>query len=465
MIIYYRLTGLVASFALVYYTIVMLAIFRLVPVTLTLAGIAGFVLSVGMAVDANILIFERMKEELRVGKALPAAVEAGFNRAWNSILDSNVSSLITATILYALGSSVIRGFALVLIIGVLVSMFSAIVVTRTVLRMGRPPGLGAQAGPVRPPRRRVRRARAVRPSPAARRAVVFDIIGKRRWFYIISLAITIPGLFFILLTPFTDAGLQFTIDYTGGTRWEIPVRGPERDARTRSRRSSPSTASSRRRSRPDRASSRSRPRRSACAAPATVAVADHVAERAAARRLGRSASASASASPSASAAAAHRAAPPRAGAVAPRRASASPSAAPTPELRSAPPPRRVASVPVRRPGASPSTAARRRWQHPAPEPGHAWRDRRGAPGRARPDRRAAQPDDDRRGRQLRPDQPGAHPDPRRLARHPALDHLPVPRRQVRRDGARRAAPRRHRRRRYLRDPRARSSASRSTPCS
>jgi preprotein translocase subunit SecD len=134
MLIYYRLPGAVASFALIYYTLVMYAIFRLVPVTMTLAGIAGFVLSVGMAVDANILIFERMKEELRVGKSLPAAVEAGFNRAWNSILDSNVSSLITATILYALGSSVIKGFALVLILGVLVSMFSAIVVTRTILR-------------------------------------------------------------------------------------------------------------------------------------------------------------------------------------------------------------------------------------------------------------------------------------------------------------------------------------------
>jgi preprotein translocase subunit SecD len=135
MILFYRLPGVVAAFALVYYTIVVYAIFRLIPVTLTLAGIAGFVLSVGMAVDANILIFERMKEELRVGKSLPAAVEAGFNRAWNSILDSNVSSLITATILYAFGSSTIRGFALVLIIGVLVSMFSAIVVTRSILRV------------------------------------------------------------------------------------------------------------------------------------------------------------------------------------------------------------------------------------------------------------------------------------------------------------------------------------------
>jgi preprotein translocase subunit SecD len=172
MLIYYRLPGGVASFALMYYTLVMVAIFRLVPVTLTLAGIAGFVLSVGMAVDANILIFERMKEELRVGKSLPAAVEAGFNRAWNSILDSNVSSLITATILYAFGSSVIRGFALVLIIGVLVSMFSAIVVTRTILRWvvrqewARKPSLYglrddefAALGATRPTSRREARAR------------------------------------------------------------------------------------------------------------------------------------------------------------------------------------------------------------------------------------------------------------------------------------------------------------------
>ncbi len=134
MIVQYRLPGVVASGALIYYTIVVLAIFRLIPVTMTLAGIAGFVLSVGMAVDANILIFERTKEELRVGKSLPAAVEAGFNRAWNSILDSNVSSLITATILFLFGSSTIRGFGLVLIIGVLVSMFSAVTVTRTLMR-------------------------------------------------------------------------------------------------------------------------------------------------------------------------------------------------------------------------------------------------------------------------------------------------------------------------------------------
>jgi preprotein translocase subunit SecD len=134
MLIYYRLPGLVADLALLYYALVVLAIFRLIPVTLTLAGIAGFVLSVGMAVDANILIFERTKEELRLGKTLTTAVEAGFARAWNSILDSNVSSLITAGILYAFGSPTIKGFALVLIIGVLTSMFTAVTVTRTILR-------------------------------------------------------------------------------------------------------------------------------------------------------------------------------------------------------------------------------------------------------------------------------------------------------------------------------------------
>ena len=134
MLVHYRLPGAVAVSALVYYIFVILAIFRLIPVTLTLAGVAAFVLSVGMAVDANILIFERSKEELRAGKSLYSAIEAGFNRAWNSIFDSNVSSLITATLLFVFGSSVIRGFALVLIIGVLTSMFTAITLSRTLLR-------------------------------------------------------------------------------------------------------------------------------------------------------------------------------------------------------------------------------------------------------------------------------------------------------------------------------------------
>ncbi len=134
MLVHYRLPGVVACIALIFYTIVSLAIFRLIPVTLTLAGVAAFVLSVGMAVDANILIFERMKEELRAGKTLTSAMEAGFNRAWNSIFDSNMSSIITATILFYFGSATIRGFALVLIIGVLLSMFTAVALSRLMLR-------------------------------------------------------------------------------------------------------------------------------------------------------------------------------------------------------------------------------------------------------------------------------------------------------------------------------------------
>ena len=135
MLIYYRLPGAIACVALSYYGVVVLAAFRIIPVTLTLAGIAGFVLSVGMAVDANILIFERTKEELRSGKTLVSAMEAGFNRALNSIIDSNVSTLITATILYFGGSATVKGFALVLGIGVLTSMFTAVTVSRRMLRL------------------------------------------------------------------------------------------------------------------------------------------------------------------------------------------------------------------------------------------------------------------------------------------------------------------------------------------
>ncbi len=134
MILYYRLSGVIAVAALLVYTAFVLAIFKLIPVTLTLAGIAGFVLSVGMAVDANILIFERTKEELRKGKALVASLADGFSRAWPSIRDSNITTIITSIVLYTFATSIIKGFALTLLIGVLVSMFSAIFVTRQFLR-------------------------------------------------------------------------------------------------------------------------------------------------------------------------------------------------------------------------------------------------------------------------------------------------------------------------------------------
>lgn len=131
MIFWYRLPGLLSVLALLLYTAIVIAVFKLIPVTLTIAGIVGFILSVGMAVDANVLIFERLKEELRAGKNLVEAMREGFGRAWTSIRDSNISSLITAGILYWFGTSMVQGFALTLGIGVLVSMFSAILVTRT----------------------------------------------------------------------------------------------------------------------------------------------------------------------------------------------------------------------------------------------------------------------------------------------------------------------------------------------
>ncbi len=138
MILYYRLPGVVAALALVMYTVVVLAIYKLIPVTLTLAGIAGFIVSLGMAVDANVLIFERMKEELRAGRTVKAAIDAGFHRAWLAIRDSNITTFIACGILYWFGSSiptatVVMGFAVTLFIGVAVSMFSAIVVSKTLL--------------------------------------------------------------------------------------------------------------------------------------------------------------------------------------------------------------------------------------------------------------------------------------------------------------------------------------------
>ena len=135
LIIYYRLPGVLAVLALIIYGLLILAIFKLWPITLTLAGVAGFIISIGMAVDANVLIFERMKEELRAKKPLNQAIDDGFKRAWTSIRDSNISTLITCLILAWMGTSLIKGFAITLIIGVLLSMFSAIVITRTFLKL------------------------------------------------------------------------------------------------------------------------------------------------------------------------------------------------------------------------------------------------------------------------------------------------------------------------------------------
>jgi len=133
MIIWYRLPGFLATLALLLYIILSIALFKVVPVTLTAAGIAAFILSIGMAVDANVLIFARMREELAKGKSTDDAIKDGFARAWLSIRDSNISSIITAIILFWFGTSIIKGFALVFGLGVILSMLTALTVSRTLL--------------------------------------------------------------------------------------------------------------------------------------------------------------------------------------------------------------------------------------------------------------------------------------------------------------------------------------------
>lgn len=172
MLLYYRLPGLLADVALVLYTLFSLSVFKMFSVTLTLAGIAGFILSIGMAVDANVLIFERVKEELRAGRLLSNAIELGWRRAWPSIRDSNISTMITCAVLYFFGNNfgatIIVGFASTLFLGVVISMFTAIVVTRTFLNVLVPTGvishpalLGLPADSIAPPASVARRNSSV----------------------------------------------------------------------------------------------------------------------------------------------------------------------------------------------------------------------------------------------------------------------------------------------------------------
>ncbi len=135
LVIFYRLPGLLASLALAIYVVLVLALFKIVPVTLTLAGIGGFILSIGMAIDANILIFSRLKEEFKEGKSFSVSVEEGFRRAWPSIRDGNLTTLIVALILFSFGTSFVKGFALTLTIGILMSMVSAIIITKNFLKV------------------------------------------------------------------------------------------------------------------------------------------------------------------------------------------------------------------------------------------------------------------------------------------------------------------------------------------
>ncbi|MCH7809922.1 MAG: protein translocase subunit SecD [Chloroflexi bacterium] len=212
MLIYYRLPGLLAVAALITYMAVLMTIFKLGPiigpVTITLSGIAGIVLSVGMAVDANILVFERIKEELRGGRSLSIAIERGFDRAWSSIRDSNISTLITCAILIWFGeqfnADLVRGFAITLGIGVIVSMFSAIIVTRTLLRslvgFGLERHLWLFGGDLQPVERPDR----------ARKPFMFDFVRRRGFFFAMSAIILIPGVISLLIPPALQPGIEFT---------------------------------------------------------------------------------------------------------------------------------------------------------------------------------------------------------------------------------------------------------------
>jgi SecD/SecF fusion protein len=229
MLVYYRMPGLVASIALAIYGAIVLAVFKLIPVTLTLPGIAGFIISIGMAVDANVLIFERTKEELRAGRTLGAAVEEGFKRAWPSIRDSNISTFITCIVLYWFGSYgafMVKGFALTLFIGVAVSMFSAIMVTRVFLRALMGSGMVkslAAYGVSKPSSVSASNATGVVKSQAApiKRHAVPDFVRRRLWYFLLSAVIIIPGV--ISLAVFH---LKPGVDFQSGTSMTLQFSQP-----------------------------------------------------------------------------------------------------------------------------------------------------------------------------------------------------------------------------------------------
>lgn len=209
MLLYYRLPGLLAGLALAVYTALTLAVFKLWPVTLTLSGIAAFVLSVGMAVDANVLIFERMKEELRRGHSLNRAIDIGFSRAWTSIRDSNVSTLITCLILFwfgdQFGSALVKGFALTLAIGVLISMFSAITVTRTFLKMVVGPRTARNSWLFNAEERHGT------DTPEDRGSLgLLDFAGKRWWYLTVGTVLFVAAAVILAIPPHLRPGIEFT---------------------------------------------------------------------------------------------------------------------------------------------------------------------------------------------------------------------------------------------------------------
>lgn len=224
MLIYYRVSGFVACLTMTLYAAMNFAVYKLIPVTLTVPGITGFILSIGMAVDANILVFERLKEELRAGRSLRSAIEASFSRAWPSIRDGNLSTLITCYILFvfgtSFGASIVKGFAVTLAIGLIINLFTAVPATRILMRLvvalfgGALDRNKAVLVGLRMPKPDLKLPERIRNA--------FLIVEKRNWFYIFSAIVIAVGLI-AMGTSIVQYGspLRLSIDYTGGTLWEM----------------------------------------------------------------------------------------------------------------------------------------------------------------------------------------------------------------------------------------------------
>ncbi|MBE7549933.1 MAG: protein translocase subunit SecD [Anaerolineales bacterium] len=232
MLIYYRLPGFMAVLALAVYGLLNFALYKTIPVTLTLPAITGFILSVGIAVDGNILVFERLKEELRAGRSLKMAMELAFSRAWPSIRDSAFSTLITCLILFWFGSNfgagVVKGFAITLALGELIHLFTNITVTRAFLRLM--VGITGEGLKDKPFLLGLQREPASSPAPWWA-SWLLDIVGKRKWYYILSLVFIIPGLIGMIFSQIEyGTPLKLGIDFTSGSLMELQFEQPVQPA-------------------------------------------------------------------------------------------------------------------------------------------------------------------------------------------------------------------------------------------
>jgi protein-export membrane protein SecD/preprotein translocase SecF subunit len=237
MIVYYRLPGTMAALALIIYGLLNFALYKIIPVTLTLPAITGFILSIGMAVDANILVFERMKEELRSGRKMKLAMELGFSRSWPSIRDSAISTLITCAILYFFGSnfgaSIVKGFAITLALGVIINIFTAVTVTRTLLRFM----LGLTGENLK----NSAFLMGYSLSPHSKTALpgwvsgLLDIVGKRNLYYIFSMVLVVVGLVAMGISTLQfGSPLKPSIDFASGSLMELRFEAQPQPAQVRS---------------------------------------------------------------------------------------------------------------------------------------------------------------------------------------------------------------------------------------